>query len=136
MGSYGIGVSRAVAAIVEQHFDEKGIIWPIKVAPAQIHLVATGKEDEVFDFANLIAEQLTQAQIKVIYDDRRGVSPGVKFNDSELLGMPIIVVVGKKLTEGLVEVKDRRSGKVEVVEKDKIVSYLNQLVNQQIQEMI
>jgi len=136
MGSYGIGVSRAVAAIVEQHFDEKGIIWPIKVAPAQIHLVATGKEDEVFDFANSIAEELTQAQIKVIYDDRRGVSPGVKFNDSELLGMPIIVVVGKKLTEGLVEVKDRRSGNVEVVEKEKIVSYLTQSVNRQIQEMI
>lgn len=136
MGSYGIGVSRAVAAIVEQHFDEKGIIWPIKVAPAQIHLVATGKEDAVFEFAETLATQLTAARLKVIYDDRRGVSPGVKFNDSELLGMPLIVIVGKRLVEGLVEVKDRTSGEAIEVSKDQILTHLIDLVNQRLQETI
>ncbi len=136
MGSYGIGVSRAVAAIVEQHFDEKGILWPIKVAPAHIHLVATGKEDSVFEFADTLATQLTNAQIKVLYDDRRGVSPGVKFNDSELLGMPLIVVVGKKLIDGFVEVKDRVSGVASEVSKDQVFAHLVELVNQRLQETI
>ncbi len=136
MGSYGIGVSRAVAAIVEQHYDEKGIIWPIKVAPAQIHLVATGKEDSVFEFANQLAQDLTNSGIKVIYDDRRGVSPGVKFNDSEILGMPIIVVVGKKLVEGLVEVKDRASGETKTVAKEELLLELVNLVTKQLQETL
>lgn len=136
MGSYGIGVSRAVAAIVEQHYDEKGIIWPINVAPAQIHLVATGKEDSVFAYANELAQSLTAAGVKVIYDDRRGVSPGVKFNDSEILGMPIIVVVGKKLVEGLVEVKERSSGTVSEIAKDQALTHLTNLIKQRLQETI
>ena len=136
MGSYGIGVSRAVAAIVEQHFDEKGIVWPINVAPAQIHLVATGKEDSVFDYGNQLSEELAKAGINIIYDDRRGVSPGVKFNDSEILGMPIIVVVGKKLTEGFIEVKDRASGDVSEISKDQALTHLVDKVKQQLREMI
>ncbi len=110
MGSYGIGVSRAVAAIAEQHHDDRGLIWPREVSPADVHLVATGKDDAVFAAAAQLADELVAAGLRVIYDDRRGVSPGVKFNDSELIGVPLIVVVGKKLGEGLIEVKDRASG--------------------------
>lgn len=110
MGSYGIGVSRAVAAIAEQHHDEHGLVWPREVAPADIHLVATGKDDAPFDAAEALADQLISLGLRVIYDDRRGVSPGVKFNDSELLGVPTIVVVGKRLVDGVVEVKDRATG--------------------------
>ena len=110
MGSYGIGVSRAVAAIAEQSHDDKGLIWPREVAPADVHIVATGKDDAVFDAADELAAQLDAAGVRVLLDDRRGVSPGVKFNDSELIGVPTIVVVGKRLAEGFVEVKDRRSG--------------------------
>ncbi|NBV90228.1 MAG: proline--tRNA ligase, partial [Actinobacteria bacterium] len=94
MGSYGIGVSRAVAAIVEQSHDEKGIVWPREVAPADVHIVATGKDDTVFTAADELAQSLESSGIRVLIDDRRGVSPGVKFNDSELLGIPTIVVVG------------------------------------------
>ncbi len=115
MGSYGIGVSRAVAAIAEQSHDDRGLIWPREVAPADIHLIATGKADEVFEAAADLAERLDAAGIRVLYDDRKGVSPGVKFNDSELLGIPTIVVVGKRLADGFIEVKDRRTGdRVEV----------------------
>ncbi len=110
MGSYGIGVSRAVAAIAEQSHDDRGLIWPREVAPADIHLIATGKADEVFEAAADLAERLDAAGIRVLYDDRKGVSPGVKFNDSELLGIPTIVVVGKRLAEGFIEIKDRRTG--------------------------
>ena len=110
MGSYGIGVSRAVAAIAEQSHDEKGLVWPREVAPADVHLIATGKDDSVFDAAEEIAAALEAAGVRVLLDDRRGVSPGVKFNDSELIGIPTIMVVGKRLVEGFVEVKDRRTG--------------------------
>jgi len=110
MGSYGIGVSRAVAAIAEQHYDDKGLVWPREIAPADVHLVATGKDDAVFEAAEALAVQLVDRDVRVLFDDRRGVSPGVKFNDSELLGVPTIVVVGKRLTEGIIEVKDRATG--------------------------
>ena len=110
MGSYGIGVSRAVAAIAEQHHDDRGLIWPREVSPADVHLVATGKDAEVFAAAERIAAELDVAGLRVMFDDRKGVSPGVKFNDSELIVIPLIVVVGKKLAEGAVEIKDRASG--------------------------
>ena len=110
MGSYGIGVSRAVAAIVEQHHDDRGIIWPRSVSPADVHVVAAGKDDELFAAADALIGQMLDAGLSVIYDDRRGPSPGVKFNDSELLGVPTIVVVGKRLADGVVEIKDRASG--------------------------
>lgn len=110
MGSYGIGVSRAVAAVAEQSHDDKGLIWPREVAPADIHLIATGKDDAPFEAAELLAGQLETAGLRVLYDNRRAVSPGVKFNDSELIGVPTIVVVGKRLVEGFIEVKDRRTG--------------------------
>ena len=110
MGSYGIGVSRAVAAVVESSSDEHGIIWPRELAPADVHLVATGKDDDVFAAAEQLVGELERAGVGVLYDDRRGVSPGVKFADSELLGVPTIVVVGRRLVDGVVELKDRRTG--------------------------
>jgi len=110
MGSYGIGVSRAVAAIAEQTHDEIGLSWPIEVAPAKVHIVATGKEDLPFDTAEKIALELEAKSITVMLDDRRDASPGVKFKDAELIGNPIIVVVGKALAEGNVEIRVRRSG--------------------------
>lgn len=110
MGSYGIGVSRAVAAIAEQSYDESGLCWPREVAPADIHLIATGKDEAVFATAEGLAAELEAAGLRVLFDDRRKVSPGVKFNDSELLGVPLILVVGRKVGDGIVELKQRRSG--------------------------
>jgi prolyl-tRNA synthetase len=110
MGSYGIGVSRAVAAIAEQSYDEIGLSWPVEVAPAKVHVVATGKEDAVFETAEKISAELESRGISVMIDDRRGTSPGVKFKDAELIGIPVIVVVGKALEQGNVEIRVRKSG--------------------------
>ena len=109
MGSYGVGVTRAVAALAEQLHDDKGLYWPVGIGPADVHLVATGKDDTVFDAAAAIAAELDAAGVRVLYDDRRGVSPGVKFKDAELIGVPKIVIVGKGLADGVVELRDRRS---------------------------
>jgi prolyl-tRNA synthetase len=128
MGSYGIGVSRAVAAIIEQNHDEQGIVWPETVAPISVQLVAAGKEDSIFAEAEKIAQSLDQEGIAVMFDDRKSVSPGVKFNDAELLGMPWIVVVGKKLAEGLVEVKNRKTGERQDIAVTKIVSHLKSII--------
>ena len=110
MGSYGVGVTRAVAAIAEGNNDELGLIWPREIAPADVHLVATGKDAELFAKAASIAAELESRGLSVLYDDREKVSPGVKFKDAELLGIPTIAVVGKGLADGTIEVKDRRSG--------------------------
>jgi len=115
MGSYGIGVSRAVAVIAEQKHDELGLVWPREIAPADVHLVATGKDDAVFDAASALAADLDAAGVRVMLDDRRAVSPGVKFKDAELIGVPTIVVVGKGLADGVVEVRDRATGERENV---------------------
>jgi prolyl-tRNA synthetase len=128
MGSYGIGVSRAVAAVAEQTHDDAGLCWPREVAPADVHLVAAGRNDAVFDAAERLASSLEEAGVRVLYDDRRGVSPGVKFNDSELLGVPTIVVVGHGLASGTVEVKDRRTGERIDVPLDDAVAHLVELV--------
>jgi len=110
MGSYGIGVSRAVAAIAEQNNDELGLSWPVEVAPAKVHIVATGKEDAVFAAAEKIAGELEANGISVMFDDRRTTSPGVKFKDAELIGIPVIVVIGKALEQGNVEIRARQTG--------------------------
>ena len=110
MGSYGIGVSRAVAAIAEGNNDELGLCWPREISPADIHLVATGKDDAVYAAAAELADELSARGLSVLYDDREKVSPGVKFKDAELIGVPTIVTVGRGLADGNVEVKDRRSG--------------------------
>jgi len=118
MGSYGIGVSRAVAAIAEQSHDEKGLIWPREVSPADVHIIATGKDDAPFEAADSLAAELEANGLRALFDDRRGVSPGVKFNDSELLGVPTIVVIGRSLADGLIEVRNRRTGEHELVAVD------------------
>jgi prolyl-tRNA synthetase, family II len=110
MGSYGVGVTRAVAALAEQTYDEQGLCWPRVVAPADVHLVATGKDETVFTAADALADELEAAGVRVMYDDRRGVSAGVKFKDAELIGVPTIVVVGKGLADGTVELRDRKTG--------------------------
>ncbi len=111
MGSYGIGVSRAVAAIAETVYDDKGLCWPREISPADVHIVVTGKPtDPTGPAAEELAAALEVAGLRVLLDDRIGVSPGVKFNDAELLGVPTIVVVGKGLANATFEVKDRKSG--------------------------
>jgi prolyl-tRNA synthetase len=110
MGSYGIGPSRAVAAIAENTLDDIGLCWPRDVAPFDVHVVATGKDDAVFDAAAGLVAELSARGVDVLYDDRPKVSPGVKFKDAELIGVPTIVTVGRGLADGVVEVKDRRTG--------------------------
>jgi prolyl-tRNA synthetase len=109
MGSYGIGVSRLVAVVAEQSHDEHGLIWPRSISPFDVHLVAAGKQAEIREGAEALAAQLDAAGLQVLLDDRTA-SPGVKFADAELLGVPTIVVVGRGLASGVIEVKDRRTG--------------------------
>ena len=109
MGSYGVGVSRAVAAVAESTADEKGLAWPRELAPFDLTVLATGKDPAVFEAAEKLATELDEAGLSVLFDDRKA-SPGVKFTDAELLGMPTTVVVGRGLADGVVEVRDRRSG--------------------------
>ncbi len=108
MGSYGIGITRVLAALAEENHDEKGLAWPVQVAPAQVHIVATGKDNAVFSAAQELAEALDADGIEVLLDDRRKVSAGVKFADFELLGVPFGVIVGKGLAEGNIEIRERR----------------------------
>jgi prolyl-tRNA synthetase len=114
MGSYGVGVSRLVAVLAEQNHDEHGLIWPRAVSPFDVHVVIAGKTDEIKAGAEQLAGELDGAGVRVLLDDRNS-SPGVKFADAELIGVPTILVVGRGLANGVVEVKDRRSGeRVEV----------------------
>ncbi|MFC9333442.1 proline--tRNA ligase [Arthrobacter sp. NPDC057009] len=124
MGSYGVGVTRAVAALAESNHDAKGLVWPRSVAPADVHVVAVGRGDEIFAAAEQLALELEGAGLEVIYDDRPKVSPGVKFGDAELVGVPTILAVGRGLADGVVEIKDRRSGEAENVAVDKAVDYV------------
>jgi prolyl-tRNA synthetase len=128
MGSYGIGPSRAVAAIAENTLDELGLCWPRNVSPADVHLVATGKDDSVYAAADRIATELAADGVTVLYDDREKVSPGVKFKDAELIGVPTIVVVGRNLADGMIEVRDRRSGERQDVPVGEVVNHLVHLV--------
>ena len=108
-----------MAAIAEQTHDEIGLCWPAEVEPAQVHIVATGKDDNPFNVADSLALTLEKLGVSVMLDDRRDASPGVKFKDAELIGNPIIVVVGKALAEGKVEVRTRRtSERMEVLLAD------------------
>ena len=128
MGSYGIGVSRAVAAIAEQTHDEIGLNWPREIAPADIHIVATGKEVEVFRAALTLAEDLEEKGLRVMFDDRPDASAGVKFKDAELIGIPFIVIVGKALSEGKVEFRVRRTGEKSEIELLKAVTEITSRV--------
>lgn len=110
MGSYGIGVTRIMAIIAERHHDDKGLIWPHNVAPYGVHIIATGKDEAVFEVAETFAAQCEQAGVDVLFDDRPKVSPGVKFADAEVIGVPTIVIVGRGAADGEVELWDRVSG--------------------------
>ncbi|HMR21202.1 MAG TPA: proline--tRNA ligase [Micropruina sp.] len=109
MGSYGVGVSRAVAAVAETHCDERGLVWPRALAPFDVQIVPTGKDAAMADYAERLALELSAAGLEVLLDDRKA-SPGVKFTDAEVLGMPTTVVIGRGLASGLIEVRDRASG--------------------------
>ncbi|GAA0459784.1 proline--tRNA ligase [Streptomyces olivaceiscleroticus] len=124
MGSYGIGVSRAVAALAEQTHDESGLCWPREVAPADVHVVAAGKAKQT-ELALEVGDKLGAAGLRVLVDDRAGVSPGVKFTDAELIGVPHIVVAGRRAAEGVVEVKDRRTGEREEMTVEEAVARLS-----------
>jgi len=127
MGSYGIGVSRAVASVAEVFHDEIGLKWPRAISPADVHVVVTGKNgDDITIAGEKLAAELEAQGLEVILDDRNGVSPGVKFKDAELMGIPTIVVVGKSLSEGNVEIRDRHLGtNTPVVLGDAVAHVLN-----------
>jgi prolyl-tRNA synthetase len=127
MGSYGIGVSRLVAAVAEQYHDESGLVWPRSVAPADVHVVIAGKDESIRSGAEGLATALDAAGVEVILDDRT-VSPGVKFADAELIGVPTILVVGRGLAKGVVEVKDRATGERIEVPVEDAVAHLTALV--------
>lgn len=110
MGSYGIGVTRLIGVLAEANHDDKGLMWPEEVAPFDVHVVAAGKDDVVFEVAAALAEDLERAGKDVLYDDRPKLSPGVKFADAEIFGVPHIVIVGRQAAEGVVEYWNRRSG--------------------------
>ncbi|MEU4200155.1 proline--tRNA ligase [Streptomyces sp. NPDC045470] len=124
MGSYGIGVSRAVAALAEQTCDESGLCWPREIAPADVHVVAAGKAKQT-ELALEVGDKLGAAGLRVLVDDRAGVSPGVKFTDAELLGVPKILVAGRRAGEGVVELKDRRTGEREELTVEEAVARLS-----------
>jgi len=128
MGSYGIGVTRAVAAIAEQTHDEIGLNWPIELAPAKVHIVAAGKDDLLFETALTLGTELEALGISVMLDDRRDASAGVKFKDAELIGNPFIVIVGKALAEGKVELRVRRSGERQEIALTAVVVAIAELL--------
>jgi prolyl-tRNA synthetase len=126
MGSYGIGVSRLVAVIAEQSHDESGLIWPRGIGPADVHVVIAGKTGEIVAGGERLAADLDAAGLRVLLDDRKA-TPGVKFADAELIGVPTIVVVGRGLANGVVEVKDRRSGERQEIPVDEAAAHLVEL---------
>ena len=129
MGSYGIGVSRVMAALAEANHDDKGLTWPAQIAPYHVQVLATGKDQAVFDVAEQIASSLDADGVEVLYDDRRKVSAGVKFADAELLGLPYTLVVGRDLAkEGTVEIRDRRTGERRSVPADAAATELSSTV--------
>jgi prolyl-tRNA synthetase len=125
MGSYGVGVSRAVAAVAEYAHDELGLIWPAELSPYDVHLVAAGKDEAVLDAAEGLYDELIGEGFDVLFDDRPGkVGPGVKFKDADLIGVPVIVVVGRGVVDGVVEVKDRKSGERTDVPLGEVIAHL------------
>ncbi len=125
MGSYGVGVSRAVAAIAEMHHDQLGLRWPRSVAPMDVHVVIAGKPgDETAPAAEALAAELSKAGLHVLLDDRDGVSPGVRFKDAELLGMPMIVIAGRGVAKGVLEVRDRIAGTTTELPIDQVAAHV------------
>ncbi|MFD6068125.1 proline--tRNA ligase [Amycolatopsis lurida] len=127
MGSYGVGVSRLVGVLAEQNHDDLGIVWPREVSPFDVHVVIAGKDETVAAGAEKLAAELDAVGLEVVLDDRKA-TPGVKFADAELVGVPTILVVGRGLANGVVEVKDRRTGDREEIAVDAVVEHLVKLV--------
>lgn len=128
MGSYGLGVSRLIAVLAEQMHDEKGLRWPVSVAPYAVHVVIANKDAAACEAAESLVADLSAHGLEVLFDDRPKVSPGVKFKDAELLGMPVVVVVGRGFAEGTVEVRDRLTGEISQVAYDAAVDAVRDLV--------
>ncbi|MBO3087533.1 proline--tRNA ligase [Cellulomonas dongxiuzhuiae] len=132
MGSYGIGITRVLAVLAEANHDDRGLAWPAEVAPAHVHVVAAGKDAAVFETAEALATTLSARGVEVLYDDRPKASPGVKFADAELLGVPLVVVVGRGLADGVVEVRPRVGGQPEQVPvataADRVAELVDELV--------
>lgn len=128
MGSYGIGVSRLVAVLAEQLHDDRGLRWPASVAPFQAHVVIANKDAAAAEAAEKLAEQLDAAGVSVLFDDRPKVSPGVKFKDSELLGMPVVVIVGRGFADHKVELRDRMGGATTEIDYDDAVDSVLALI--------
>jgi prolyl-tRNA synthetase len=122
MGSYGIGVTRILAIIAELNSDDKGLIWPVAVAPFDVHVIATGKDEAIYEAAEAVVSKLEAAGLDVLFDDRPKVSPGVKFGDAELIGVPRIVIVGRGVADGVVELWDRATGERASVPLDAVES--------------
>lgn len=125
MGCYGIGVSRVMAAIAEQYNDEKGFVWPANIAPYHIHLIAVNmKNEEQASLSEELYRSMKKAGYEVLLDDRIE-RPGVKFADADLIGLPIRITVGKKASEGIVELKDRKTGEMEEVHINDLQSIIS-----------
>ena len=128
MGCYGIGVSRLIAAIIEQNNDENGIIWPKEVAPYLVHLVCLDmKKDVQKETTEKIYNKLSEEKVEVLYDDRIE-RPGVKFNDADLIGLPIQIIVGRTADEGIVEIKVRKTGEREEVLIENLYTKLHEII--------
>lgn len=121
MGSYGVGVSRMMAVIAEQMHDDKGLRWPQAIAPYDVHVVIANKDDAAREGAEKVVAELNSAGLEVLFDDRKA-SPGVKFKDAELLGMPLVVVIGRGWSEGKLELRDRFAGTSEEFPADTAVA--------------
>ncbi|MDQ3525880.1 MAG: His/Gly/Thr/Pro-type tRNA ligase C-terminal domain-containing protein, partial [Chloroflexota bacterium] len=130
MGSYGIGIGRNAASVVEQRHDDKGILWPISIAPYHLSLLSLGKEQAVIDATDALYDQLTAAGIEVLYDDRSD-RPGVKFTDAELIGNPIRLSISKRTLEaGEVELRLRMSDMSEMAPLGQIVDRVKQIMTE------
>lgn len=123
MGSYGIGISRMMAVLAEQRHDEKGLNWPLDVAPYQVHVAVANKDQDAIEAGNKLVEALDKAGVEVLFDDRPKVSPGVKFKDAELLGMPFCAILGRSFKDGIIELRIR-GGETLEVPADSIVEEL------------
>jgi len=120
MGSYGIGVTRIMAVLAETYHDDKGLIWPREIAPFDVHVIAAGRDQVAFDTAEVLVASLEASGFDVLYDDRPKVSPGVKFGDAELLGVPLIVIVGREAADGRVELWNRVTGERGTIGLDEV----------------
>ena len=136
MGTYGIGVGRTVAAAIEQSYDENGIIFPMPIAPFQILILpVNAKIDLLRESAEQLYQELIDQEIEVLLDDREE-SPGVKFKDADLIGIPLRLTLGEKyLKKGLVEIKKRRTGEILLVKKEEVVSQIKEIIDQEVREI-